>query len=404
MEEQGIDLDEISRRTCGSRRAAANLCLYVLAHLPSAAVAVEVDAQARACQHGAAEGVPAPGHRCCARLYLTRRVLSHIRKMDFSIIPGKTGYYVWRIGLVGLWQKRFTKKPPKPPSRPRRRVVAADPGGRRHPAGTGGRRGLKERGLSPSCIQSQVSRNLDDEGCAPPMTVSLEFGQPGRNRARLTQDRTRRLDASLLACWASPAHAITIKAPPLANITASSPLLGDLVSVVQTVASDGLGTATGTACDLTGDDTVCALNILSYRVATDYRTPENTHVVRVTGGVINLPTIIDASGDGVADMQVLIQALDTSNIKMTIERLVTAPQPFPVSVEALVNDPQTENRVINVGYDTRATGAEEVDRAGVADHGRRRPAVDATLTVTERAGQHGGRRRSVHRGARPAHG
>jgi hypothetical protein len=41
-------------------------------------------------------------------------VLSHLRVMDFSITPGKTGYYAWKVGLVRLWQKRFTRRPPRP--------------------------------------------------------------------------------------------------------------------------------------------------------------------------------------------------------------------------------------------------------------------------------------------------
>jgi hypothetical protein len=34
--------------------------------------------------------------------------------MDFSIIPGRTGYVFWRHGLVKLWQKRFWRRPERP--------------------------------------------------------------------------------------------------------------------------------------------------------------------------------------------------------------------------------------------------------------------------------------------------
>jgi len=34
--------------------------------------------------------------------------------MDFSITPGKTGYFAWKIGLVGFWQKHLTRRPPRP--------------------------------------------------------------------------------------------------------------------------------------------------------------------------------------------------------------------------------------------------------------------------------------------------
>jgi hypothetical protein len=45
--------------------------------------------------------------------------------MDFSITPGKTGYYAWKLGLVGLWQKRFTRRPPRP-QRTKKQAAAAD--------------------------------------------------------------------------------------------------------------------------------------------------------------------------------------------------------------------------------------------------------------------------------------
>jgi hypothetical protein len=47
-------------------------------------------------------------------LYLSKRVLSHLRVMDFSITPGRTGYYAWKLGLVSLWQRRFARRPPRP--------------------------------------------------------------------------------------------------------------------------------------------------------------------------------------------------------------------------------------------------------------------------------------------------
>jgi hypothetical protein len=46
-------------------------------------------------------------------LYLTKRVLGHVRVMDLSITPGKTSYFLWRIGLVGLWQRWFARRSPR---------------------------------------------------------------------------------------------------------------------------------------------------------------------------------------------------------------------------------------------------------------------------------------------------
>jgi hypothetical protein len=47
-------------------------------------------------------------------LYLGRRVLGHARRMDFSITTGCAGWVFWRIGLVGLWWRRFTPRLPRP--------------------------------------------------------------------------------------------------------------------------------------------------------------------------------------------------------------------------------------------------------------------------------------------------
>lgn len=49
-------------------------------------------------------------------LYLAKRGFNHIRFMDFSIIPGWSGYVLWKIGLVDVWQRRVKPRPPRPPA------------------------------------------------------------------------------------------------------------------------------------------------------------------------------------------------------------------------------------------------------------------------------------------------
>ena len=48
-----------------------------------------------------------------ADAYLVKRVLGDLRFMDFSIIPGRSSYLFWRLGIVDLWQRRFTPRPPR---------------------------------------------------------------------------------------------------------------------------------------------------------------------------------------------------------------------------------------------------------------------------------------------------
>jgi hypothetical protein len=42
-------------------------------------------------------------------LYLSRRAGAHLRFMDFSVLTGKVGYLLWKTGMIGLWQGRFTR-------------------------------------------------------------------------------------------------------------------------------------------------------------------------------------------------------------------------------------------------------------------------------------------------------
>jgi hypothetical protein len=46
--------------------------------------------------------------------YLTKRMIPHLKAMEFSIMPGWVGYWAWRLGVAGLWRKRFHKRLPKP--------------------------------------------------------------------------------------------------------------------------------------------------------------------------------------------------------------------------------------------------------------------------------------------------
>ena len=42
--------------------------------------------------------------------YYIKRAYDHLRFMDFSVLPGKTGYYLWKFGIIKFWHKFFLKK------------------------------------------------------------------------------------------------------------------------------------------------------------------------------------------------------------------------------------------------------------------------------------------------------
>jgi hypothetical protein len=30
--------------------------------------------------------------------------------MDFSVLPGKVGYFLWKFGIIGFWQRFILKR------------------------------------------------------------------------------------------------------------------------------------------------------------------------------------------------------------------------------------------------------------------------------------------------------
>ena len=43
-------------------------------------------------------------------MYVIRRGFGYLRFMDFSEIPGKTGYWMWKFGIIGFWRRHFVEK------------------------------------------------------------------------------------------------------------------------------------------------------------------------------------------------------------------------------------------------------------------------------------------------------
>jgi len=43
-------------------------------------------------------------------IYYLKRGLDHLRFMDFTYVPGSLGYYLWKFGIIRLWQRLFVKR------------------------------------------------------------------------------------------------------------------------------------------------------------------------------------------------------------------------------------------------------------------------------------------------------
>ena len=124
MSERGVDLEGIDSSFMAVPPRAANLLLYVLAlwkpprwlfDLMLRRVKSSAEPQRLYTRTGVALRIA----------YLVKRSLYHLRFMDFSVLPGRTGWLMWRVGIVGFCQKRFIRRPPRPDRKKGRPVEVA---------------------------------------------------------------------------------------------------------------------------------------------------------------------------------------------------------------------------------------------------------------------------------------
>jgi hypothetical protein len=43
-------------------------------------------------------------------LYVFKRGFSHLRFMDFTHMPGRIPWLLWKVGIISFWQRRMTRK------------------------------------------------------------------------------------------------------------------------------------------------------------------------------------------------------------------------------------------------------------------------------------------------------
>lgn len=113
MRERGLDVDSISKGYFNVPPRWANIMLYLIALWRPPRWLWE-----RLLERVEASGTEQRSYVTLQvvmrALYLAKRGFNHVRFMDFSIIPGWTGYVLWRLGVVGLWQRRVKPRPPRP--------------------------------------------------------------------------------------------------------------------------------------------------------------------------------------------------------------------------------------------------------------------------------------------------
>jgi anaerobic magnesium-protoporphyrin IX monomethyl ester cyclase len=110
IRERGIDLDEIDDSYLVVPPRVANLLLYLLVLWRPPRWLWE-----RLLRRVRASSEPQKLHprigAVLRALYLAKRVLGHLRVMDLSLTPGRTSYALWRLGLMGFWQRWFVRRP-----------------------------------------------------------------------------------------------------------------------------------------------------------------------------------------------------------------------------------------------------------------------------------------------------
>lgn len=125
MTERGVDLEGISSSYMIIPPRAANLLLYVLAVWKPPRWLF--DRMLRFVKPSAQEQKMYPRLGTFLRsIYLAKRGIEHMRFIDFTVLPGRSGYYLWKLGIIGRLERRFRKRPPRPdPKQYKRRDIGA---------------------------------------------------------------------------------------------------------------------------------------------------------------------------------------------------------------------------------------------------------------------------------------
>lgn len=113
MKEEGVDVEEISSNYVNIPPRWANLLLYLLTLWRPPRWLFN-----RLLKPVKASGEPQRMYPVLGRilraLFMLKRGVDHLRHLDFSTIPGYSGYVVWRVGLLRWWWRKRTPRPEKP--------------------------------------------------------------------------------------------------------------------------------------------------------------------------------------------------------------------------------------------------------------------------------------------------
>jgi len=109
MEERDISIDKIAGNYAHNAPTLANCLIYIIAAIPIPDWLLSW--VVKRAHPVTAEQTHYPRLLLFTRLiYLVKRALDHLLVMDFSVLTGKTGYVMWKLGIIQYWRRFFVPK------------------------------------------------------------------------------------------------------------------------------------------------------------------------------------------------------------------------------------------------------------------------------------------------------
>ncbi len=118
--EQGVDIEEVSSNYANIPPRWANFLLYLLAVWKPPRWLFDRWLKRVRASNEEQPLYPVRGALLRAA-YMVSRGFDHLAHLDFSTIPGYTGYLLWKIGLVEFWWQKVIPKMERPAREIRRR-------------------------------------------------------------------------------------------------------------------------------------------------------------------------------------------------------------------------------------------------------------------------------------------
>ena len=125
------------------------------------------------------------------------------------------------------------------------------------------------------------------------------------------------------------------------------------------------------------------LDAAAYVVRTQYRAPAGTIVEHTQDAVVDVPALVDVSGDGLPDISVELRIV-TARPSLRVLRLPTAPADLPVSVEGIIAPGGWgASERLSVGFDALDDELPAAARATIVDDGTQTGNLAADLHTTD---------------------